>query len=268
MKVAAIQMVSGTNCSINVQAVLESIAHAAELGCELIALPEYFCLLGVRDTDKLAISEDFGHGPIQDAIRQAARRHGVWIAAGTLPLKSMQHDLVFNACLVFNPLGELAARYDKMHLFAFDNGFERYDESRVLEAGTHPTSFEIASKDGYAWRIGISVCYDLRFPELYRELKADVLLVPSAFTYTTGQAHWETLLRARAIENLAYVIAPAQGGIHENGRQTWGHSMIVNEWGQILVQRASGEGLICAELDYPSMQRSRIQLPALSHRLL
>jgi deaminated glutathione amidase len=268
MKVAAIQMVSGTDSSINVQVALKYIALAAEQGCELIALPEYFCMLGARDTDKLAISEDFGCGPLQDAIRQSARDHNVWIVAGTLPLKSARPDRVYNACLVFNAQGELVARYDKMHLFAFDNGIERYDESRVLQAGAHPTSFEIQSKDGCTWRVGISVCYDLRFPELYRALQADLLLVPSAFTYTTGQAHWEALLRARAIENLAYVVAPAQGGLHENGRQTWGHSMVVNEWGQVLEQYTDGEGLICAELDYASMKHSRRRLPALSHRLL
>jgi deaminated glutathione amidase len=268
MKVAAIQMISGTDSSINVQVALKYIALAAKQDCELIALPEYFCLLGARDTDKLDISEDFGCGPVQDAIRQSARDHSVWIVAGTLPLKSEQPDRVFNACLVFNPEGELVARYDKMHLFAFDNGLERYDESRVLQAGTHPISFEIESKDGNTWHVGISVCYDLRFPELYRELKADILLVPSAFTYTTGKAHWEPLLRARAIENLAYVIAPAQGGIHVNGRRTWGHSMVIDEWGRVLVQHTNGEGLICAELNYSSMQQSRIQLPALHHRLL
>jgi deaminated glutathione amidase len=253
MKVAAIQMVSGTDAERNLQTALDFIAQGASQGCELLALPEYFCLLGKRDTDKLSIAELEGQGRMQDALCEAAQKHRVWIVAGTLPLKTTHADRVFNSCLVFNPHGEQAARYDKMHLFAFDNGKERYDEARVLQAGSKP---------------GLSVCYDLRFPELYRALKADLLLIPSAFTHTTGQAHWDTLIRARAIENQACVVAPAQGGQHENGRQTWGHSMVVDSWGQILAMRDVGEGLVCAELDAAAMLERRMQLPALHHRLL
>jgi nitrilase len=205
---------------------------------------------------------------LQDALSEAARKHGVWIIAGTLPLKTSQAGSVFNACLAFSPQGTQVARYDKMHLFAFDNGTEHYNEARVLQAGSQSTSFELASRDGRIWRVGLSVCYDLRFPELYRALQADLLLVPSAFTFTTGQAHWETLLRARAIENLAYVIAPAQGGQHDNGRRTWGHSMVVDSWGQVIAQREEGEGLVIAELDAAAMQKHRTQLPALNHRLM
>jgi deaminated glutathione amidase len=268
MKVAAIQMVSGMDANRNLANALDFIALGADQGCELLALPEYFCLLGARDTDKLAIAEEEGHGTLQDALKQAARKHGVWIVAGTLPLKTGQTDRVFNACLAFNPQGHQVARYDKMHLFAFDNGTERYDEARVLQAGKQPVAFDLPSHDGHTWRVGLSVCYDLRFPELYRALLADVLLIPSAFTHTTGLAHWETLLRARAIENQAYVIAPAQGGKHENGRQTWGHSMVVDSWGQVLGSRDEGAGLVIAELDYAAMQQRRTQLPALKHRLL
>jgi deaminated glutathione amidase len=268
MKVAAIQMVSGMDAARNLQTALDFIAQGAKQGCELLALPEYFCLLGARDTDKLAIAENEGRGHLQAALKQAAREHGVWIVAGTLPLKTSQADRVFNTCLVFDPQGRQVARYDKMHLFAFDNGTERYDEARVLQAGDTPATFELASRDGHTWRVGLSVCYDLRFPELYRALKADVLLIPSAFTHTTGQAHWETLIRARAIENQAYVIAPAQGGKHENGRQTWGHSMVVDSWGGVLASRDEGAGLVIAELDATAMQQRRTQLPALKHRLL
>ncbi len=268
MKVAAIQMVSGSDVGLNLQTALDWIARGADQGCELLALPEYFCLLGKRDTDKLAIAETPGQGMLQDALRQAALAHRVWIVAGTLPLKSNAPDRVFNACLVFNPDGQQAARYDKMHLFAFDNGSEHYDESRVLQAGTQPVAFDLASRDGHTWRVGLSVCYDLRFPELYRALQADLLLIPSAFTHTTGLDHWETLIRARAIENQACVIAPAQGGQHDNGRQTWGHSMVVDSWGRVLAQRDTGAGLAAAQLDWQAMQLRRQQLPALAHRLL
>ena len=268
MKVAAIQMVSGADAAINLQNALDLIALGADQACELIALPEYFCLLGQRDTDKLSLAENEGHGALQDALQSAASRHGVWIVAGTLPLKSDSPDRVFNASLVFNPSGKRVARYDKMHLFAFDNGTERYDESRVLQAGKQPVVFDLLSRDGHTWRVGLSVCYDLRFPELYRALKADVILIPSAFTHTTGQDHWEPLIRARAIENQACVIAPAQGGWHDNGRQTWGHSMVVDSWGRILAQQETGAGLVIAELDWQAMAQRRTQLPALAHRLM
>jgi nitrilase len=170
--------------------------------------------------------------------------------------------------MVFSPAGEAVARYDKIHLFRFDNGRERYDESRVIESGDETVTFELPSRDGHRWRVGLSVCYDLRFPELYRALHADLLLVPSAFTYVTGQAHWELLLRARAIENLAYVVAPAQGGTHENGRRTWGHSMVVDPWGLVLAQRPEGAGVVLADLDARRQAELRVQLPALEHRVL
>jgi nitrilase len=175
---------------------------------------------------------------------------------------------VRNSVLVYSPEGELAARYDKIHLFRFDNGIERYDESHVLERGDVPTSFELPSKDGHTWRIGLSVCYDMRFPELYRAQEVDAWLVPSAFTYITGKAHWEILLRARAIENLAYVIAPAQGGTHPSGRRTWGHTMVVEPWGTVLSVLPEGEGVVMADLDIATLKHHRQQLPALQHRVL
>lgn len=268
MKVGAVQMVSCMDSASNLRQALELIEYAADQGCELVALPEYFCLLGRHDTDKLAIAEAPGSGPLQDALAIAAQKHHICIVAGTLPIRTPSSDKVLNSCLVFDSGGQQTARYDKMHLFAFDNGQEHYDEARVLEAGQSPTTFDLRSADGTCWRVGLSVCYDLRFPELYRSMQADLLIIPSAFTHTTGQAHWEILIRARAIENQAFVIAPAQGGLHENGRRTWGNTMIVDSWGNILVHRQEGAGLICAELSWPAMQSDRQRLPALKHRRL
>ena len=271
MKVAAIQMVSSGRWEENREQAAALIAEAAQMGAELVVLPEYFCLIGEKDSDKLALQEPFGAGPIQDFLAQSARRFGLWIVGGTLPISAGQPERVFNSTLVFNPQGECTARYDKMHLFRFDNGRERYDESRVLEPGSAPVLFELPSRDGHLWRIGLSVCYDLRFAELYRHyaaLGADLLLVPAAFTHTTGQAHWEVLLRARAIENLAFVVAAAQGGVHPNGRQTWGQSLLADPWGSLLGQQAQHPGVVCAELSASALAERRSQLPALTHRLL
>jgi nitrilase len=268
MKVAAIQMVSGASVQGNVDAARALLAEAAAQGAELAVLPEYFCLMGHKDSDKLAVREAFGSGPIQSFLRDAAREFRMHVVGGTLPLAASDDSHVRNTSLAFSPEGELVARYDKIHLFRFDNGRERYDESRVIEAGREGAGFDLHSRDGRTWRIGMSVCYDLRFPELYRALAADVLLVPSAFTYTTGQAHWETLLRARAIENLAYVAAPAQGGVHENGRRTWGHTMVVDPWGAVIASRDEGAGVVIAELDLGRLRQVRTQLPALEHRVL
>ena len=268
MKVAALQMVSGLTLDGNLQAARSLLEDAALDGCELVVLPEHFCLLGRKDTDKLALREPAGAGRIQHFLSTAARDFGVWLVGGTLPMEAADDGHVRNTTLVYGPDGQCAARYDKIHLFRFDNGSERYDEARVIEPGREPVAFELTARDGQVWRIGLSVCYDLRFPELYRRLQADLLLVPSAFTHTTGQAHWETLLRARAIENLAYVVAPAQGGVHENGRRTWGHSMVVDPWGEVLAQRAEGAGVVAATLDHGWLSRVRQQLPALEHRVL
>jgi len=275
MKVAALQMVSGMQLVANLDQARDLLAEAARAGAELAVLPEYFCLLGQRDTDKLAIQEDFGSGPIQQFLADTARALGLWLVGGTLPLSvndpAQRSGRVHNSTLAFAPDGRCVARYDKIHLFCFDNGHERYDEGRVLQAGRAPTLFDLPSRDGHRWRLGLSVCYDLRFPELYRAyaaLGADLLLAPSAFTYTTGQAHWELLLRARAVENLAYVLAPAQGGRHENGRRTWGHSMVVDPWGEVLGVQAQGPGLVLAELEATRVADCRRQLPALSHRVL
>jgi len=268
MKVAAIQMVSGLSVQGNLEAARELFEQAAAAGAELAVVPEYFCLMGQRDGDKLAVRERFGDGPIQSFLRETARRLSMAIVGGTLPLEAGDEQHVRNTSLAFSPQGELLARYDKIHLFRFDNGRERYDESRVIERGAEPVAFELASRDGHSWRVGMSVCYDLRFPELYRRLGADLLLVPSAFTWVTGQAHWEVLLRARAIENLAFVLAPAQGGTHDNGRRTWGHSMVVDPWGEVLAVRETGAGVVLAQLDAGRLAQARRQLPALEHRVL
>jgi deaminated glutathione amidase len=266
VKVAALQMVSGMDAKSNLQDALDLIALAADQGCELLVLPEYFCLLGARDTDKLAIAEKEGDGPMQQALANAAKQRGIWLVAGTLPLQSEVSQRVYNSSLVYDPQGQKVARYDKIHLFAFDNGSERYDESCVLLPGNQNVTFDLQARDGLTWRVGLSVCYDLRFPELYRAMQADILLVPSAFTYTTGKAHWELLLRARAIENQACVIAPAQGGEHANGRRTWGHSMVIDAWGQVLAEQAIGACAVIAELNWQEMHERRAQLPALQHR--
>jgi nitrilase len=268
MKVAAIQMVSGTDVQANLRSAGLALAQAAQAGAELAVLPEYFCLLGQSEYDKLALAEAPGAGPLQDFVAEQASRHGLWIAAGTLPLKSAEPQRVLNSTLVFDPHGAQVARYDKIHLFRYAQGGESYDEARTIAAGHQPAAFELVSRDGWTWRIGLSVCYDLRFPELYRQLQAHLLLVPSAFTYSTGQAHWEVLLRARAIENLAFVAAAAQGGVHDNGRRTWGHSMLVNPWGQVLAVQAEGEDVVMAELQAEQLHSRRTQLPALDHRVL
>ncbi len=268
MRVAALQMVSGLALEGNLQSARELLGEAAQAGCELAVLPEYFCLLGRKDTDKLALREAAGDGRIQRFLAGSAREFGLWLVGGTLPLEAADDSHVRNTTMVYSPDGQCVARYDKIHLFRYDNGREAYDEARVIEPGTEPVAFDLAARDGQRWRVGLSVCYDLRFPELYRKLDADLLLVPSAFTHTTGQAHWETLLRARAIENLAYVVAPAQGGLHENGRRTWGHSMVVDPWGEVLALREEGEGVVLAALDPARIQAVRSQLPALGHRRL
>jgi nitrilase len=271
MKVAAIQMVSTGQVDENLVQARSLLQQAANQGAELAVLPEYFCLIGQHDADKLAIQEPYGSGPIQQFLSDMAKDLGLWLVGGTLPLTGAGQSKVFNSSLAFNPQGQCVARYDKIHLFRFDNGKESYDESRVLDRGHEPTRFVLPSKDGYSWHIGMSVCYDLRFAELYRSYAnegVDLLLVPAAFTHTTGKAHWEVLLRARAIENLTYVAAAAQGGVHPNGRQTWGQSIIINPWGHVLAELAQGLGVVIADLDAVAMQHWRSQLPALQHRVL
>jgi deaminated glutathione amidase len=266
MKIAAVQTVSTPDVSRNLEAAARLLAQAARAGVQLAALPEYFCLMGRRDTDKLAHMETPGDGPIQAFLAEQARSNGLWLIGGTLPLRGTTPDHARNACCVYAPDGTLAARYDKIHLFRFATERESYDEARVLEPGNTPVTVQAG-----ALRVGLSVCYDLRFPELYRALctpPCDVLSVPAAFTYTTGRAHWELLLRARAVENQCYVLAAAQGGTHENGRRTWGHSMVVDPWGEVVAVLPEGEGVVVADVDTTKVAAVRQQLPALAHRVL
>lgn len=269
VRVAGVQMVSTTRVDDNLRTAAALIAQAADGGAQLIALPEYFCLMGQRDTDKVAVREIDGQGPIQDFLANQARQHRVCLVGGTVPLVAPESDRVLNSALVYGPAGERVARYDKIHLFRFVKGKEDYDEARTIAPGEEVASFKLATEEGVRLRVGLSICYDLRFPELYREMpRPDLILVPSAFTATTGRAHWEVLLRARAIENLAYVLAPAQGGRHENGRSTFGHTMLIDPWGAVVASRAEGEGVVFGDIDPQLIADSRASLPALEHRVL
>jgi len=268
MKVAAIQMVSGTDLHHNLQQAQQLLQQAAHAGAELAVLPEYFAFMGQRDTDKLALQEPWGHGPVQDFLARTARELQLWLVGGTLPLASAEPQRASNSSLAYNPVGDCVARYDKIHLFCYDNGREHYDEAQTLLPGHQPTAFELIDRNGQAWRVGMSVCYDLRFAELYRALQADILLVPAAFTAVTGEAHWEPLLRARAIENQCYLVAANQGGTHETGRQTWGHSMVIDPWGRVLACRASGQGTVLAPLDGALIDELKRTMPVLQHARL
>jgi len=249
--VAAIQMVSAPEVEPNLEAAGRLVAQAAAAGAGLVALPEYFCILGRHETDKVKAGEADGAGPIQDFLAATARRHRVWIVGGTVPLLSGSEGKVRSACLVFDDAGRRVARYDKVHLFKLDLGERRFDESRTIEPGGAPAAVETPFG-----RLGLSVCYDVRFPEFYRSIEqVDAWLVPSAFTDVTGAAHWDTLLRARAIENQCYVIAPAHG-----------HSMIIDPWGEVLARKEEGEGVVLAELDPARVAEVRQSLPALNHR--
>ena len=256
-RIAAIQMVSGPEVAPNLAAAERLVSAAAAAGAKLAALPENFYLIGRHETDKVSVRERDGQGPIQEFLSATARKNKLWIVGGTAPLSTEDEKRIRGACLAYDDNGRRVARYDKMHLFRFEGGGkETYDESRKLQAGDRPVA--IQSPFG---RLALSVCYDVRFPELYRGLGAfDVMFVPSAFTVPTGAAHWETLLRARAIENKAYVVAPAQGGTHASGRRTWGHSMIVDPWGEILASRDEGEGVVLAELDPERLTEVRRKL--------
>ena len=262
-KVAALQMVSTPRVAENIDTAAALIAQAAMLGAKLVVLPEYFGILGMKDTDKVAVRESDGSGPLQDFLAAVAARHGVWVVGGSVPLSCDEPGKVLNTTLVYDDKGRRVARYDKIHLFGFESGTERYQESATIVPGSTPVAL-----DTPFGRLGLSICYDLRFPELYRALAADIIVVPAAFTATTGRAHWELLLRARAVENLAWVIAAAQGGRHENGRETWGQSMVIDPWGNVLACQAKGAGIVIAQIDPAFQQKMRASLPALGHRIM
>jgi len=264
VRVAAVQLASGPSVAANLNEARRLIAMAAKQGAKLVALPEYFAIMGMQDTDKVKVREAEGTGPIQQFLAETAKKHKIWLVGGSVPLMSGDPNRVRNSSLVYDDKGKLVARYDKIHLFGFEMGKEHYFEQRTIEPGS-----EVKVIDSPFGRLGLSICYDLRFPELYRAMKdVDIILVPSAFTETTGKAHWETLIRARAIENLAYVIAPAQGGYHLNGRETHGDSMIVDPWGVVLDRLPRGSGVVTAGINPEYVQRLRKSLPALAHRTL
>jgi len=257
-------MVSGPDVAQNCAEAGRLVGEAARRGAAMVVLPEYFPLMGMSERDKIAAREQDGAGPVQGFLAETAARHRVWLVGGSLPLAVQNPEKVSNTCLVFDPEGRRVARYDKMHLFDFTAGDECYRESETIEAGSRVVAF-----DTPLGRIGLSICYDLRFPELYRAMSVpDLLAVPAAFTYTTGQAHWELLLRARAVENQCYVVAAAQGGHHANGRVTYGNSMIVDPWGEVLDRLEAGPGVVLAPIDRERLGSVRKALPALSHRRL
>jgi nitrilase len=257
-------MSAGPKIAGNLEEAARLLEIAAAQGAKLAALPEYFCIMGMEDADKVAVREQVDSGPIQEFLSNIAKRLGIWLVGGSIPLVSSRPDKVRNSCLVYDDKGKQVARYDKIHLFGLELGNERYAEEETIEAGCGVVALETPFG-----RIGLSICYDLRFPELYRSMgQVDIIFAPAAFTATTGKAHWETLIRARAIENLAYVVAPAQGGYHINGRETHGDSMIVDPWGVILNRLPRGAGVVIAEIN-PEYQASlRNSLPALNHRTL
>lgn len=268
LNIASIQMVSSSSVETNLDVAEELVAKAKAAGADLAVLPEYFCLMGHSDTDKVKVRETFGSGFIQDRLKKIARNHKIYLVAGTIPLSSEQPNKVRNTSLVFDCQGEVIARYDKIHLFGFKQGEEEYQESNTIEPGSKPTSFEIQVNDE-TWRFGLTVCYDLRFPELYREIGiVDCHILSAAFTYTTGKSHWEILLRARAIENQCYVLASAQGGRHENGRTTWGQSMLIDPWGEIKSELKDGQGFVIGQLEKSMIHEIRAKLPSLQHRTL
>jgi deaminated glutathione amidase len=268
LKIASVQMISTPDLQENLTTASKLVYLAAQDGAQVVVLPEYFCLLGLKDTDKLAVKEIYGKGMIQERLASIAQDNAIYLVAGTIPLEAKETNKVLNTTLIFDPKGQCIGRYDKIHLFGFQTPTERYQESETIEAGNQPglVSLEI---NGTHWRFGLSVCYDLRFPELYRSMgEVDCHLIPAAFTYTTGKEHWEILLRARAIENQCYVLASAQGGTHPNGRRTWGHSMLIDPWGAILGDLPEGEGFITGLLSKEKLNEVRSKLPALKHRKL
>jgi len=265
-QVAAIQMASGPNVNSNLIEAERLIGEAVAAGAQLVVLPETFAFMGQVEKDILALAETDGDGPIQRFLAQQAETHGIWLVGGTLPMKGSDESHIRSTCLVFNDKGERVARYDKIHLFDvhIDASNESYNESETTEAGD-----EVIVVDTPFGRMGVAICYDLRFPELFRHMLdagMQFFVIPSAFTAITGKAHWEALTRARAIENLCFVIAADQGGFHVNGRETHGDSMIVDPWGQILDRSPSGSGFIIADMDHEQVDKIRMNFPVTEHR--
>jgi predicted amidohydrolase len=257
-------MVSGEDVEANLSQAEPLIADAVAQGAKLVALPENFGIIGAKATAKVIAREADGHGPQQSFLSRMAGEHGVYVVGGSVPLACDDPGRVRSACLVYGPDGARVARYDKIHLFAFSRGEERYDEGRTIEAGDAPVAIELP-----CGRTALSICYDVRFPELYRRFEnLSLILVPSAFTATTGAAHWHLLLRARAVENQCYVLAAAQGGTHPAGRRTYGHSLLIDPWGRIIAEREEGPGIVVGDVDPARIAEVRESLPALAHRVL
>ncbi|WP_455376095.1 carbon-nitrogen hydrolase family protein [Kaarinaea lacus] len=265
-KLAAIQMASGPNVNANLIEVGRLIDVAADEGADFVVLPENFAIMGMKEQDKVKISEPLGDGPIQAFLSETAKKYGIWLVGGTIPLKSSSPNKVRAACLLYDDKGEVRAHYDKAHLFdvhIYQSG-ENYNESETIEPGD-----EIVVVDTPFGRVGLAICYDLRFPEMFRsmaDLGVEIIAIPSAFTAVTGKAHWEPLVRARAIENLCYVVAAGQGGYHVNGRESYGDSMIVDQWGQVMDRLTSGSGVVMANYDREQLRKVRKTFPVLEHR--
>lgn len=267
-RIAAIQMASGPNVGANLLETERLVTEAVDAGAKLVTLPENFAFMGKQERDMLTIGETYGQGPLQNFLSQLAEKHSIWLIAGTIPLKTHNPERVRSTCLVFDAQGQQVARYDKLHLFDVHlvDANEKYMESAAIEPGD--TVVVIDSPFG---RVGLAICYDLRFPELFRamiEQGMEILALPASFTAITGKAHWEVLVRSRAIENLVYVIAAAQGGYHVSGRETYGHSMIVSPWGTILAELPRGNGAISSQFDVDCQTTMRRNFPALRHRRL
>ena len=267
-KVAAIQMASGPNVQANLDEAEKFIKIAVQQGAELVVLPENFAIMGMTDMDNVGIAEKYGDGLIQRFLSSQSSKHGIWLVAGTIPIQSNEENKVYSTCLLFNDTGEVVARYNKIHLFdvTLEESDESYTESQTLMSGD-----EVVVADTPFGRLGLAICYDLRFPEMFRamvDVGVDICVLPSAFTSLTGKAHWETLIRARAIENLSYMVAAAQGGYHVNGRETHGDSMIVDPWGAVLNRLPHGTGVVISDIDINKLQKTRQLFPALEHRRL
>jgi predicted amidohydrolase len=263
LKIAALQMISTRNVAENLDKATQMIAEAACNGAQVVVLPEFFAKITTSDDPyRTNHAEDFGNGVIQSYLKDIAVLHGVYIIAGSMLLNSSTANKFYNSCLVISPDGAIIAHYDKVHLFKFDDGLQRYDESEILLAGN-----KIVSCDILGFKFCLAICYDLRFPELFRALGVvDIIVLPSAFTYQTGLAHWELLIRARAVENQCYFLGVNQGGVHETGRRTYGHSMLVDPWGEMIVSALEGEKIIYATINSDKIREIRSKLPALEHR--
>lgn len=265
-QIAAIQMASGPNVNSNLIEAARLIADAVKAGAKMVVLPENFAFLGQKEADKFSHAEEEGNGPMQNFLAEQAKKYAVWIVGGTVPMRGSDEKRVRQVCLLFDDKGQRVARYDKIHLFDvhIDSTGENYNESETIEPGN-----KVVVVDTPFGKLGIAICYDLRFPELFRRMLdegVEIIVLPSAFTAITGKAHWEPLVRARAIENLSYLIAADQGGYHVNGRETHGDSMIVDPWGAVLDRLRSGSGFIIANVDREHVSKVRSNFPATKHR--